>query len=131
MTEAVERRRLPDTRRSVTHKVVIEGDQGKVSVFLTAGFYEDGRLGEVFVRIGKAGSTMTGLADTVAILLSFALQYGVPLEPLARRLKDASFAPMGATSNPAIPTCTSITDYLFRWLEQVPVGSDGERSDGP
>lgn len=114
------RQTLPDTRRSLTHRVVIESEQGPVSVFLTAGFYDDGPLGEVFIQIGKQGSTMRGLTDNFARLVSYALQYGIPLAELAERFRGANYPPQGATNNAAIPACTSIVDYLFRWLEQIP-----------
>lgn len=116
---APERGRLPDVRRSVTHKVVIDSEQGPVSVFLTAGFYPDGRLGEVFVQVGKQGSTMRGLIDDFARLLSYALQYGVPLAELAPKFRGANYPPQGATNNAAIPACMSIADYVLRWLEGV------------
>ncbi len=123
-----ERERLPDTRRSLTHKVVIESEQGPVSVFLTAGFYDDGRLGEVFIQVGKSGSTMRGLIDDFARLVSYALQYGVPLAALAEKFRGANYPPQGPTSNPDIPTCSSLSDYVFRWLSGL--SGPGPAGDG-
>ena len=122
---AHEREPLPDTRRSVTHKAIIDSDQGPVSLFMTAGFYEDGRLGEVFVQAGKQGSTVRGLLDDFARLLSYALQYGVPLADLAEKFRGANYPPQGATRTEAIPVCTSLTDYVVRWLAALehPEGS--------
>jgi len=110
---------LPDTRKSLTHKAVIDGGQGPVSVFLTAGFYNDGRVGEVFIQIGRVGSTMRGLIDDFARLLSYALQYGVPLDELAEKFRGANYPPQGTTNNAELPTCTSITDYVLRWLRSI------------
>ena len=111
-----ERERLQDTRGSVTRNVVIESEQGPVSVFITAGLYEDGRLAEVFVQMGQVGSTMRGMLDSWAIMISFALQYGIALDVLVRRFEDTVFPPAGATNNPAIPTCSSVVDYVMGWL---------------
>ena len=113
---SVERAPLPATRQSLTHKVVIESEQGPVSVFVTAGRYDDGRLGEVFVQVGKQGSTMRGMLDSWAIMISFALQYSIPLDVLVRRFEATAFAPAGPTSNTAIPMCSSVVDYVMRWL---------------
>ena len=114
---SAERRRLPDTRPSVTHTFVIRGQQDH-RCYLTVGLYDDGTPGEVFLRIGKAGSTLNGLLDTIGILISYGLQYSVPLGDLCRKLKNMTFEPDGETSNEEIPQCASIVDYLFRWLEQ-------------
>ncbi len=111
---------LPDVRPSVTHKFKIESDQGSHSCYLTVGFFDRSkkRPGEVFLRMGKQGSTLNGLLDTIGILISYGLQYGVPLEDLCGKLKGMAFAPEGATSDPNIPKCTSIIDYVFTWLEK-------------
>ena len=114
-----ERQRLPDTRPSVTHRVRIEGQQGPVTLYLTAGLDESGRPLELFIRIGKAGSTMNGLLDTVGILTSYALQYGVPLADLCKKMQNVSFDPAGKTTNAEISECASIVDYAFRWLAEV------------
>ena len=107
------RRHLPDERRSVTHKFRVGEQEG----YITVGLYDDGHPGEIFVNISKEGSTIRGLMDSVAVLTSVALQYGVPLENLVGKFRGVHFEPNGLTSNPAIPTSSSIVDYIFRWLE--------------
>jgi ribonucleoside-diphosphate reductase alpha chain len=111
-TRGPQRERLPDTRRSITHKFEIGGQEGHITV----GLYDDGRPGEVFLAIGKEGSTLGGLVDCVGILTSVALQYGVPLEPLVHKFSYCRFEPSGWTRNPEIRQATSIVDYVFRWL---------------
>jgi ribonucleoside-diphosphate reductase alpha chain len=107
------REHLPDERRSITHKFRIGDQEG----YITVGLYDDGRPGEIFIKMAKEGSTVSGLMDTVALLTSVTLQYGVPLEDLSRKLKNTRFEPYGPTGNPQIPWATSIVDYIFRWLE--------------
>ena len=111
-----QRRTLPDNRPSVTHKFKIDSAQGSHSCYLTVGLYEDGTPGEVFIRIGKMGSSLNGLLDTVGILISYGLQFGVPLGDLCGKLRGMNFEPMGPTSNDDQPMCSSIIDYLFGWL---------------
>ena len=106
------RERLPDTRKSVTHKFSIGGHEG----YITVGFYEDGRPGELFINMAKEGSTIGGLMDTIGVLTSLALQYGMPLDALVRKFEHARFEPNGFTRNPDIPIAKSVVDYLFRWL---------------
>ena len=106
------RRHLPDTRKSLTHKFSISGHEG----YLTVGMYEDGSPGEVFIKMAKEGSTISGLVDTIAILTSMALQYGVPVENLARKFEHTRFEPSGHTTNRDIPEASSVPDYVFRWL---------------
>ncbi len=106
------RRHLPATRPSETHKFAVAGHEG----FLTYSIYEDGTLAEIFVRMSKQGSTLAGLLDAFAIAISIALQYGVPLKTLTRRLSYMRFEPAGYTGNPDIQVATSITDYIFRYL---------------
>ncbi len=106
------RRRLPDERRAIAHKFSIEGHEGYIHV----GLYEDGSPGEVFLRMNKEGSVISGLMDSVAILTSVALQYGVPLESLVNKFSHVRFEPSGFTSNADIPMAKSIMDYVFRWL---------------
>jgi len=107
------RRKLPDERASITHKFRVGEQEG----YMTVGLFEDGSPGEVFINVNKQGSTVSGLMDTVAMLTSYALQYGVPLPELASKLKNSRFEPSGPTSNKQIPIATSIVDYVFRWLE--------------
>jgi len=106
------RRRMPDTRLSLTHKFEIAGHEG----YITVGMFEDQQPGELFVQMQKEGSTIGGLMDTIGALTSMALQYGVPLESMVRKFAHQRFEPSGFTKNPDIRTATSITDYVFRWL---------------
>ncbi len=106
------RRRLPDERPAVTHKFRVGEQEG----YITVGLYDDGSPGEVFVKISKEGSTVSGLTDAIAILTSIALQYGVPLDKLAEKLERTHFEPAGPTANEDIPFATSIVDYIFNWL---------------
>ena len=106
------RERLPDTRRSMTHKFEVAQHQG----YITVGFYEDGRPGEVFIKIAKHGSTISGLLDTIAVLTSLALQYGVPVAALAHKFEFTRFEPSGWTKNPELRHVNSLVDYIFRWL---------------
>jgi ribonucleoside-diphosphate reductase alpha chain len=112
LSETRVRRSMPDTRMSITHKFEIAGHEG----YITAGLYDNGQPGEVFVQMSKEGSTIGGLMDTVATLTSMALQYGVPLEQLVNKFAYQRFEPSGFTKNPDIRTAFSITDYVFRWL---------------
>ena len=106
------RRRLNDTRMSLTHRFEIAGHKG----YLTVGLFPDGQPGEIFIQMSKEGSTIGGLMDTVATLTSLALQYGVPLEELVNKFAYQRFEPSGYTNNPDIRTAFSITDYVFRWM---------------
>ncbi len=108
-----DRTRLPDERRSITHKFRVGEQEG----YVTAGLFDDGRPGEVFITISKEGSTIRGLMDSVAVLTSLALQYGVPLDDLVRKFRGVHFEPQGLTDNPDIPTASSLVDYIFRWME--------------
>ena len=103
---------MPDTRVSITHQFEIAKHKG----YLTVGMFEDGQPGELLVQMNKEGSTIGGLMDTVAILTSISLQYGVPLESLVKKFAYQRFEPSGSTNNPDIHNATSITDYIFRWL---------------
>ncbi len=106
------RRRLPDERRSITHKFSIGGHEG----YMTVGMYDDGNPGELFVVMAKEGSVVSGLMDSFATSISMALQYGVPLKVLCDKFSHTRFEPSGFTGNPEIPIAKSITDYIFRWL---------------
>lgn len=106
------RRRLMDTRDSRTHKFSVGGHEG----YMHVGFFEDGTPGEVFLTMSKQGSTTAGLMDSIAILISLALQYGVPLESLVNKFSHVRFEPSGFTQDPDIPMAKSIVDYVFRWL---------------
>lgn len=104
------RRRLPDDRASRTHKFAIGDRKG----FLTVGLFEDGTPGEVFIQMDQQGSTVNGLMDTIGMLMSYALQYGVPLEQLVTKFTSTRFEPAGFTRNPQVPMTTSVIDYLAR-----------------
>jgi ribonucleoside-diphosphate reductase alpha chain len=106
------RRRLPETRQSITHKFSVAGHEG----YLTVGLYEDGQPGELFITMAKEGSTVGGLMDVIGTCTSMALQYGVPLITLVDKFRHARFEPAGMTSNRDIPFAKSLIDYIFCWL---------------
>jgi len=106
------RRRLSDTRQSITHKFSVTGHEG----YLTVGLYEDGQPGELFITMAKEGSTVGGLMDVIGTCTSMALQYGVPLITLVDKFRHARFEPSGMTSNKEIPFAKSLIDYIFCWL---------------
>ena len=106
------RERLPDERKAVTHHFQVGGHDG----YDTVGLYPDGRPGEIFFRVTKEGSTVNGLMDSLGISMSMALQHGVPLKDLVRKLAHLRFEPAGATNNPKIRFAKSIPDYVARWL---------------
>ena len=107
------RKRMPRERQSVTHKFSLGGHEG----YITAGKYEDGTVGEIFLTdIGKEGSTLRGMMNSFATAISIALQYGVPLETLVRKFAYMRFEPEGITTNPEIPFAKSMPDYIMRWL---------------
>ena len=107
------RRRMPRERQSLTHKFSVGGHEG----YITAGEYEDGSIGEVFLTdVGKEGSTIKGLMNAFATAISIGLQYGVPLETLVRKFAYMRFEPEGYTGNPEIPFAKSMPDYIMRWL---------------
>jgi len=111
-TSRPRRERLPDTRRSVTHKFNVNGHEG----YITVGLYDDGRPGELFITMAKEGSTIGGLMDSFGTAVSMSLQYGVPLEVLVNKFSHTRFEPMGYTTNPDIRIAKSLVDYIFRWL---------------
>ncbi len=106
------RRRLADTRASITHKFNIGGHEG----YLTVGLYEDGMPGELFITMAKEGSTIGGLMDSLGTAVSVALQYGVPVESLVNKFTHQRFEPAGITANRDIPFAKSLVDYIFRWM---------------
>jgi ribonucleoside-diphosphate reductase alpha chain len=107
-----QRRRLADTRESLTHKFSIEGHEG----YITVGKFEDGTPGELFVTMAKEGSTLSGMMDAFATSISLLFQYGVPLSHLVEKFGYMRFEPSGWTGNPEIGMAKSIVDYVFRWL---------------
>ncbi len=106
------RRRLSNTRKSVTHKFDIGGHEG----YLTVGLYDDGSPGELFITMAKEGSTIGGLMDAFGTAISICLQYGVDLKTLVNKFVHTRFEPSGFTKNPDIPIAKSLMDYIFRWL---------------
>nr|MBA2371670.1 vitamin B12-dependent ribonucleotide reductase [Chloroflexota bacterium] len=106
------RRRLADTRASLTHKFTIEGHEG----YITVGLFDDGTPGEIFVTMAKEGSTLSGMMDSFATSVSLLFQYGVPLTHLVEKFGHMRFEPSGWTGNPEIGFAKSIVDYVFRWL---------------
>ena len=106
------RRRLPADCRSIRHKFDVAGHEGYIHV----GFYDDGTPGEIFIKMAKEGSTISGLMDTIATLTSMSLQYGVPLDALVSKFGHVRFEPSGFTKNQEIPYAKSLTDYIFRFL---------------
>jgi ribonucleoside-diphosphate reductase alpha chain len=104
---------LPNERHSLTHKFGIAGHEG----YITVGLYKDGTPGELFIRMAKEGSTVSGLMDSFATAVSLALQHGVPIKLLCDKFSHTRFEPSGFTGNPEIPIAKSIMDYIFRWLE--------------
>jgi len=107
------RRRMSDTRVSITHKFDIAGHEG----YLTVGLFDDDKQpGELFITMAKEGSTIGGLMDTIGTLVSLALQYGVPVDAMVKKFAHTRFEPSGFTKNPDIRNAKSIPDYIFRWM---------------
>ena len=120
------RHKLPDERRSITHKFDIAGHEG----YITVGMYEDGQPGEIFITMSKEGSTISGVMDSFATAISMALQYGVPLRILVDKFSHMRFEPSGFTKNPDIPMAKSIMDYIFRWLATKFLDREAQREVG-
>jgi len=120
------RERLPDERDAITHHFSVGGHDG----YVTVGLYPDGRPGEIFFRVTKEGSTVNGLMDSLGISMSMALQHGVPLKDLVRKLAHLRFEPAGATNNPKIRFAKSIPDYVARWLALEFLTEDERRAIG-
>ena len=121
------RHRLPAERTAVTHKFDIAGHEG----YITVGLYPDGTPGEIFLKMAKEGSTISGLMDTLATSVSLALQYGVPLKDVVNKFAHVRFEPSGFTGNPEIPIAKSLVDYIFRWLGSRFLPTDEKASLGP
>lgn len=113
MVLANQRQLLPTTRQSVTHKFAIAGHEG----YLTIGLFEDGQPGEIFIKMSKEGSTLSGLIQGFCRAFSLALQYGLSVQDAVDRFRGMRFDPMGPTSNPEIPEALSILDYVARYLD--------------
>jgi ribonucleoside-diphosphate reductase alpha chain len=112
VVERPQRRKLPDERNSITHKFDVAGHEG----YVTVGLFEDGTPGEIFLVMAKEGSTISGFADAFAQAISYALQYGVPLQTLVDKFSHSRFEPSGMTKNPEVRFAKSIVDYIFRWM---------------
>ncbi|HLG58081.1 MAG TPA: vitamin B12-dependent ribonucleotide reductase [Vicinamibacterales bacterium] len=112
IVETPKRRKLRDERRAITHKFDVAGHEG----YITVGMFEDGTPGEIFLVMAKEGSTISGFADAFAQAISYALQYGVPLQALVDKFSHARFEPSGITKNPEVRFAKSIVDYIFRWM---------------
>jgi len=115
-----QRRKLPDERKSLTHKFSIGGHEG----YIIVGMYEEGAPGEIFIKMAKEGSTLSGFMDGLALSISIGLQYGVPLKALVDKLTNTRFEPSGFTENPSIRHSSSVLDYLARWLGGKFLSSD-------
>lgn len=121
------RKRMPRERKSLTHKFSLGGHEG----YITAGMYEDGSVGEIFLTdIGKEGSTLRGMMNSFATAISISLQYGVPLETLVRKFAYMRFEPEGITTNPEIPFAKSMPDYIMRWLASRFLDADTQEELG-
>ena len=107
------RHKLKDERVSVTHKFNIGGHEG----YIIVGLYPDGQPGEIFIKMAKEGSTVSGLMDSFALAVSISLQHGVPLRLFCEKFAHTRFEPSGWSSNPDIGYAKSIMDYIFRWLQ--------------
>jgi ribonucleoside-diphosphate reductase alpha chain len=114
------REKLPNERISVTHRFSVGGQEG----YIIVGMYNDGRPGEVFIKMAKEGSTLSGVMDGLALSLSIGLQYGVPLKVLVDKLINMRFEPSGMTENPKIRFASSVLDYVGRWLGGRFISSD-------
>lgn len=108
-----ERQRLPDERQGITHKFTIDGVKG----YLTVGLYDDGRVGEIFAKMDRQGSQVSGFVDAWAIAVSMLLQTGTPVEKIVEKFRGARFDPSGCTDNPQIVFAKSPIDYIVRWLD--------------
>jgi ribonucleoside-diphosphate reductase alpha chain len=106
------RRKLPSERNSITHKFSVGGHEG----YITVGMYADGHPGEIFIKMAKEGSTLSGIMDAFALSVSISLQYGVPLRALVDKFVNSRFEPSGYTGNPKIRYAKSVVDYIGRWL---------------
>ncbi|HLV93996.1 MAG TPA: hypothetical protein VKS44_02295, partial [Candidatus Acidoferrales bacterium] len=134
MFPGTKRHKLPAERNSITHKFSVGGHEG----YLTVGKYEDGQPGEIFIKMAKEGSTLSGIMDAFALSVSIALQYGVPLRALVDKFCNSRFEPSGYTPNPEIRYAKSIVDYIGRWLggkfisrDYLDSDSAGEQDSAP
>jgi ribonucleoside-diphosphate reductase alpha chain len=117
---------MPYERASITHKFSVSGHEG----YITVGMYEDTRPGEIFIKMSKEGSTLSGVMDGLALTISLGLQYGVPLKVFVDKLVNTRFEPSGITSNPNIRFVSSVLDYIARWLGGRFISSDYLKLNG-
>ena len=120
------REKMPVERASVTHKFSVGGHEG----YITVGMYEDNRPGEIFIKMSKEGSTLSGVMDGLALTISLGLQYGVPLKVFVDKLLNTRFEPSGITANPNIRFVSSVLDYIARWLGGRFISSDYLKLNG-
>jgi len=120
------REKMPVERTSITHKFSVGGHEG----YITVGMYEDKRPGEIFIKMSKEGSTLSGVMDGLALTVSLGLQYGVPLKVFVDKLVNTRFEPSGITPNPNIRFVSSVLDYLARWLGGRFISSDYLKLNG-
>jgi ribonucleoside-diphosphate reductase alpha chain len=120
------REKMPYERASVTHKFSVSGHEG----YITVGMYEDGRPGEVFIKMAKEGSTLSGVMDGLALTISLGLQYGVPLKVFVDKLLNTRFEPSGITANPNIRFVSSVLDYIARWMGGKFISADYLKLNG-
>ena len=111
------KKRLPATRKSITHKGIIHAQEGRVKFFITVGLFDDGRPGEIFLTLDEAGSTLDGYSNAWAIAVSMLLQEGVTLEKIHEKFSFQNFAPYGMSENKQIGFARSIPDYVVRWMK--------------
>jgi ribonucleoside-diphosphate reductase alpha chain len=121
-----QREKMPSERASVTHKFSVGGHEG----YITVGLYEDSRPGEVFIKMSKEGSTLSGVMDGLALTISIGLQYGVPLKVFVDKLLNTRFEPSGITANANIRFVSSVLDYIARWLGGRFISSDYLKLNG-
>jgi ribonucleoside-diphosphate reductase alpha chain len=121
------RRKLPAERNSITHKFSVGGHEG----YITVGMYAEGHPGEIFIKMAKEGSTLSGIMDAFALSVSISLQYGVPLRALVDKFVNSRFEPSGYTGNPRIRYAKSVVDYIGRWLGGKFISPDYLDSDAP
>src|SRR5881275_990369 len=121
-----QREKMPVERASVTHKFSVGGHEG----YITVGMYDDGRPGEIFIKMSKEGSTLSGVMDGLALTISLGLQYGVPLKVFVDKLLNTRFEPSGITANPNIRFVSSVLDYIARWLGGRFISSDYLKLNG-
>jgi len=120
------RRKLPDERQAITHKFDIAGHEG----YITVGLFADGMPGEIFLVMAKEGSTISGFADAFAQAISYALQYGVPLQALVDKFSHVRFEPSGMTKNTDVRFAKSIVDYIFRWMASKFLSAEAQFNAG-